>query len=336
MANCFAVEHFCSRLVGREPKEKRTASLQRFLVGQVAERDISDLSDLSSRAKTILDCGKKSDGLLNGAMKWLFAFIVATLLAVVSTKAQQREILDKSAWITMSSGLEIFNSSPIATSVWAKRARGMGTLTLAKGRGIDIKSDYKQLLDQYKLPGVQILSSSLKGNTFTLETRTGTSSVYVHRRIKSIYVPQESGSLPIAYTALLDLSSLLDSSSAQALRKAFDSFKPKSTTFQDAVKPFIFVSDPVRAVTTSSTSYVVKGLSTDNVSPATLQVRVWPPNTAGFGVWQPVKLGGAAKFKQWTYRLPMQSAKGEWRMQIRVADAAENTSSSVAVSITRK
>ena len=269
-------------------------------------------------------------------VKFLVAFSAAISLLVHPSEAKQTEILEKSATVTLTPDLEIYASSPVLSAIWVKRVPQAGTLTLQKGRGIEIKKDYQQLLDTYRLTGTAVLSASIQGNTFKIETRTGTASVYVHSFLKQTYVPQAPGELPVVYSAVAHLSSLTLRTHGQSLRKAFESFRPKSASFRDSEKPSLFVTDPPRAATTSSKSYTIRGLSYDNVAPQVLESRVRRPGASAFGVWKGVRVRGTAKAKPWTFRLPMHSAKGFWRVEFRMRDAAGNTSKVVRVVIRRK
>ena len=254
--------------------------------------------------------------------------------------AQQTEVLGKTATVKLSSNLEIFGNTPAATAIWVKRSPLSGTLTLKAGSGLNARHGYEELLGMYKgsYAPITVLSHKLTGNSFRIETRTGTQPYDIRQLIYATYVPQEPGMPQKTFTAVVQIANMSwDSTGGKALRAALESFRPKAPVFKDKEAPKIFMADPVRdSVNSWSTSYTLKGLAWDNVTATTLQVSVKSPSASGFGIWQNVKLGGSGKSKQWTYRLPMQAAKGPWKIQLRLKDAVGNSSQVERFTITRK
>lgn len=251
--------------------------------------------------------------------------------------AQQTEVLGKTATVKLGANLETFGNSPLVTGIWVKRAPLEGQLILKAGSGLNARHDYQQWLAMYNASysPVKILSHSQRGNTFRIETTTGSRSADIRQLIYATYVPQEPRMLQKSYMAVIQIANMSwNSNGGKALRAALETFKPKAAVFKDKEAPKLFMVGD--SATSWDTSYALKGVAWDNVTATVLQVSVKSPRASGFGRWQDVKLAGGAKSKQWTYRLPMQAAKGAWKIQLRLKDAAGNTSKIEKFTITRR
>lgn len=262
--------------------------------------------------------------------------LIFAALTDASLQARTLEIFGRSATLKVTPDLQIIVNNNNAIAIMVRGSPLAGSLNLTAGTGVNAKHGFDQIISSYRMTGFPILSRSLRGNNFSVETRTGASNYDLRRIISGIYVPQEPGSLQKAFLGVADIpNASWDSAGGRSLRAALRSFKPKTLVFKDAKAPSLFVADPARPVSTFDESYVLQGLATDNVSPVLLQVRAWAPDAAGYSAWSDTRMLGTAKSKRWTYRLPMQRAKGLWRVQIRVVDAARNQTQPATVSITR-
>jgi hypothetical protein len=250
---------------------------------------------------------------------------------------QQTEVLGKSATVKLAANLEIFSPTPATTGIWVKRAPLEGDLTLKAGSGLNARHEYQQLLDMYKASysPVKVLAHSQRGNTFRIETTTGSQSYDIRQLIYATYVPQEPRMPQKSYMAVVRIANMSwNSNGGKALRAALETFKPKASVFKDKEAPKLFMGGD--SATSWDASYTLKGVAWDNVTATLLQVSVKSPLASGFGKWQDVRLGGSGKSKQWTHRLPMQAAKGPWKIQLRLKDAAGNTSKIEKFTITRR
>jgi hypothetical protein len=266
------------------------------------------------------------------------AYVAATfvLLTGAPLRGQTVEILEKSATFNLSSDLQIVAFNNKAVVVMVKGSPMSGSLKLTVGQGVNAKQAFDQVVSSYKTMRIPILSSSQQGNTFTIESRTGASVYDLRRIVLGNYLPQAPGALQKAFLGMVEIpNSSWGSAGGQSLRAALQSFRPKSSAFKDSEAPSLFVVDSSSLVTTSKSSYVIQGLALDNVSPVLLQVRTRAPGATGYSAWSDTRLKGTAKSKRWTYRLPMQKAKGTWLVQIRVSDAAGNRTAVASASVRR-
>ncbi len=259
------------------------------------------------------------------------------LFAGTTLHSQTVDILGKSATFKLTADLQIVAFNDKAVVVMVKGSPMAGSLKLTVGQGVNAKQGFDQVVSSYQTMRIPILSSSQQGNTFTIESRSGASIYDLRRIIAGTYLPQGPGALQKAFLGMVETpNSSWNSAGAQSLRAALQSFRPKSSAFKDSEAPSLFVVDPPQLVTTSKSSYVIQGLALDNVSPVRLQVRTRAPGaTTGYSAWAETRLNGTAKSKRWTYRLPMQKAKGTWLVQIRVSDAAGNWTAPASASVKR-
>jgi hypothetical protein len=80
---------------------------------------------------------------------------------------------------------------------------------------------------------------------------------------------------------------------------------------------------------------VVKGSTTDNISPTSIRFRVRAPKSSAYGSWASVQLGGDQTTKNWQRSISL-SRKGARRVQIQAIDAESNASTVQTVTLTRQ
>jgi hypothetical protein len=266
------------------------------------------------------------------------AYVAATfvLLTGAPLRGQTVEILGKSATFKLTSDLQIIASTDKAVAVRVKGAPLSGNLNLSAGTGRSLKEDFPLILQGQKAPFVTILTTSQRGNTFAIELQTGKSNHDLRALLYGVYVPQAPGARQKVFLGKVSVSNAnWNSPGAKSLRAALQSLKPKDAKFKDTKAPSLVIADPPRQVVSFDDSYAIKGFAWDNVTPVLLQVRVRAPGASSYSAWIDTTMRGTASQKQWTYRLPMQTAKGVWQVQVRVADAAGNVTAPASASVRR-
>jgi len=110
----------------------------------------------------------------------------------------------------------------------------------------------------------------------------------------------------------------------------------RKATFVDRVRPTVAVTTPKKSPhTTKAKSFTLRGTAKDNVSPTKVEFRIKAPNKKSYGSWRPVNLGGSAATKNWSYKVAL-SLKGNWTVEVRSRDRANNTSTTRRVTIRRQ
>jgi hypothetical protein len=111
---------------------------------------------------------------------------------------------------------------------------------------------------------------------------------------------------------------------------------PANVIGADASPPSVKVTAPAKGNgTTTSKSFVVKGSTTDNISPTSIRFRMRAPNASAYGSWTSILLGGEERTKNWRRSISL-SRKGAWGVQVQAFDAESNASTVQTVTLTRQ
>jgi len=110
---------------------------------------------------------------------------------------------------------------------------------------------------------------------------------------------------------------------------------PVTVTIPDATPPTLVVATASSlAATTTASSYVIKGTTSDNISPTSIKYKIKTPASSAYGNWITGSLTGSGTSKNWEQSISL-SSKGIWLVQFQVFDAVQNASAIKTVTLTK-